>query len=113
MTEKWPDYLSYLLRLWREGDEEKQVWRASLDSGLNGERYGFASLDDLFDFLRRSTSRRSVRFVIHLQAECAEQLPAIWRGEVEHVQSDQRWAFSALDELLEYLHQQTKDSYRR
>lgn len=57
-----PDYLSYLLRLWQvRSDEdvhqsaEKPVWRASLESALTGERKGFASLDDLFDFLRAQT----------------------------------------------------------
>jgi hypothetical protein len=47
-----PDYLSYLLRLWRES-EEKAVWRASLESPRTGECTGFASLDALFDFLRQ------------------------------------------------------------
>jgi hypothetical protein len=69
MAREQPDYLSYLLRLWRvtgddktnQGDEashctgETVTWRASLESALTGERKGFASLDDLFDFLRRQT----------------------------------------------------------
>jgi hypothetical protein len=49
------DYLSYLLRLWRVGKEEA-VWRASLESPHTGERIGFASLDELFAFLREQTS---------------------------------------------------------
>ena len=69
MAEEQLAYLSYLLRLWRvSGDEEvallpftseeshrveeKAVWRASLESVRTGERKVFASLDDLFDFLR-------------------------------------------------------------
>ena len=48
------DYQSYLLRLWRENDEEKG-WRASLESSRTGERRGFARLDDLFGFLRQQT----------------------------------------------------------
>jgi hypothetical protein len=64
-----PDYLSYLLRLWWVGDDDGTqpgeadspgladgVWRASLESPQAGERKGFASLDDLFDFLREETS---------------------------------------------------------
>lgn len=54
-----PDYLSYLLRLWRvDGDDAAQptanqaVWRASLENPHTGERKGFASLEALFDFLR-------------------------------------------------------------
>lgn len=50
-TREQPDYLSYLLRLWREG-EGRATWRASLESSHTGERKGFASLDDLFGFLQ-------------------------------------------------------------
>ena len=55
---KQSGYLSYLLRLWQDnnGDTEgKAAWRASLESSLTGEKRGFASLDDLFAFLRRQT----------------------------------------------------------
>lgn len=48
-------YLSYLLRLWQTGDGEEQVWRVSLESPGTGERQGFASPEDLFDFLRAQT----------------------------------------------------------
>lgn len=46
-------YLSYLLRLWQDNDDQKPVWRASLQSSLTGERQAFATLDHLFAFLRR------------------------------------------------------------
>ena len=49
-----PDYLSYLLRLWRVS-ENKMAWRASLESSYTGERKGFANLDELFDFLQAQT----------------------------------------------------------
>jgi hypothetical protein len=61
MAKELPDYLSYLLRLWRvRGDgkthrKEKTTWRASLESSLTGKQRGFASLDDLFAFLREQT----------------------------------------------------------
>jgi hypothetical protein len=49
-----PDYLSYLLRLWRiQG--EAAAWRCSLESPHTGERLGFGSLDELFAFLREQT----------------------------------------------------------
>lgn len=63
-------YLSYLLRLWQDNSgelvcsrdevslgltEDEVVWRASLESSLTGTKRGFASLDDLFSFLRRKT----------------------------------------------------------
>ena len=48
---KQPRYLSYLLRLWQTSDGGEQVWRASLESPGTGLRQGFASVQDLFDFL--------------------------------------------------------------
>ena len=44
-------YLSYMLRMWQTSDKRKQVWQASLESPGTRERRGFASLEDLFDFL--------------------------------------------------------------
>jgi hypothetical protein len=55
MTKQQPDYLSYALHLWRPSDEEKGVWRASLQSARTRERRNFASLDDLFVFLWEQT----------------------------------------------------------
>jgi hypothetical protein len=57
------------MRLWRDDDEYelhqegeqvhsgpgRMVWRASLESALSGKRRSFASLDALFNFLRRET----------------------------------------------------------
>ena len=48
------DYLSYLLRLWREG-EPGCNWRSSLENVATGERRGFAGLDDLTRFLHQQT----------------------------------------------------------
>lgn len=66
MTEMQPDYLSYLLRLYRvNGDSDvqstlnKAVWRASLENPHTGERKGFASLEALFDFLREQAGATS------------------------------------------------------
>ena len=57
-----PDYVSFLLRLWRVSDEdksqpgaEKAVWRASLENPHTGQQKGFTGLDELFDFLRAQT----------------------------------------------------------
>ncbi len=44
--------MAYLLRLWQVRCEEGLAWRASLESARSGERLGFASLDQLFGFLR-------------------------------------------------------------
>jgi len=44
MGRKQPDYLSYLLRLWRVSNEGNPVWRTLLQSAETGERVGFAGL---------------------------------------------------------------------
>jgi hypothetical protein len=49
-----PDYISYLLRIWQSNGNET-VWRASLQDPHTGKRLGFASIDELYIFLRRQT----------------------------------------------------------
>ena len=53
MEERFVEYLSYLLRLWRTSKESP--WRASLEDPQTGERRGFGSLEALFAFLREQT----------------------------------------------------------
>ena len=55
MSQKPSRYLSYLLRLWQTSDGTSWVWRASLESSHTGKREGFASLDELIEFLHRQT----------------------------------------------------------
>ena len=57
MSESRRRYLAYLLRLWQVRCEKGLVWRASLESTRAGERWGFASLDELFDFLQERTEK--------------------------------------------------------
>jgi hypothetical protein len=52
MSKQRATYMSYLLRLWCVPGEGA-VWQASLEDPQTGERRGFASLDELFTFLRR------------------------------------------------------------
>ena len=52
-------YLSYLLRMWQTSEGEAQTWRASLQSPGSENRQGFASLQDLFDFLETETGYRN------------------------------------------------------
>jgi hypothetical protein len=59
MSRQSRGYLSYLLRLWQSSEGGKQVWRASLDSPGTRERQGFASLEELFDFLEAQTGSRN------------------------------------------------------
>ena len=46
-------YYSYLLRLWQVKKDEEQDWRASLENVETGEKHGFASLEELFVFLKQ------------------------------------------------------------
>jgi hypothetical protein len=48
--------LSYLLRLWRDDSAGRIIWRASLESAQTAERHNFATLNDLFEFLRKRAS---------------------------------------------------------
>jgi hypothetical protein len=59
MEEERPDYLSYLLRLWRVREHGPPAWRASLQRPGSGERLSFATLDELFAYLRRQTGTRA------------------------------------------------------
>ena len=59
VSEKRREYLSYLLRLWKASDGEVLVWRASLKSSRTGEKVGFASLEELFEFLQTKTDSQS------------------------------------------------------
>ncbi len=60
-----PDYVSYLLRMWcadssaTPSENGETVWRASLESSYTGERVSFASLEELFAFLRQQTGATS------------------------------------------------------
>jgi hypothetical protein len=45
-------YYSFLLRMWQTSDGEGLTWCASLEQPGTRERRGFATLDQLFDFLK-------------------------------------------------------------
>jgi hypothetical protein len=67
MEKKQPDYLAYMLRLWRVGRaalvgdrqagaaQKLATWRASLQKPGTKELKGFACLDELFEFLEDQT----------------------------------------------------------
>jgi hypothetical protein len=59
LEEEQPDYQSYLLRLWRVGDDEEPTWRALLKSAYTGQQVGFGSLEELFGFLCLRTDQSS------------------------------------------------------
>jgi hypothetical protein len=47
-----PSYFAYLLRIWRADGDDEPIWRASLQRPGGAERRGFASLEELFAYLR-------------------------------------------------------------
>ena len=53
LLRKPPGYHSYLLRFWEERSDESDVavWRFSLEDPLTDQRYGFASLEALTEWL--------------------------------------------------------------
>ena len=51
MTEEWPQYIAYLVRLWRASGSQSPVWRVSVEDPHSGARRGFADLASLFTFL--------------------------------------------------------------
>jgi hypothetical protein len=52
VSDERPEYLAYLLRMWRVDEDGGSHWRASLERPSNGERLIFTSLETLFEFLR-------------------------------------------------------------
>jgi hypothetical protein len=52
------EYHSYLLRLWLESNDPP-AWRAILESPVNGERYGFSDLQELFKFIEQDARQLS------------------------------------------------------
>ncbi len=52
MTDERRRYHAYLLRLWWAGHDGEAGWRASLEQPHTGVRHGFATLEQLFAFLK-------------------------------------------------------------
>ena len=46
----------YILSLWQAHTESEPAWRAWLERPSTGERCGFATLDELFDYLKARVS---------------------------------------------------------
>jgi len=95
----------------------KAIWRASLESTRTGERRGFASLDELFDFLQDRTGEQVeeavkeqsdyVSYLLRLWREGDSEQEAIWRASLESTRTGERRAFASLDELFDYLRERT------
>jgi hypothetical protein len=59
--ERKKEYCSYLLRLWIDDVNGKQVWRISLENPFTGERRGFANLKDLCAYLKKKMKEKNER----------------------------------------------------
>ena len=55
---KQPDYLSYLIRVWRAPADSGPEWRASLEEARTQEVHGFKDLQSLFAFLLAQTGQQ-------------------------------------------------------
>ena len=62
-----PEYLSFLLRLWRVNGGGQPVWRASVQRPGEAIPAGFAGLEELFAFLRAATGT-DLRETMELEA---------------------------------------------
>lgn len=51
-----PDYTSFLVRMWRESDENGQ-WLVQVEHILSGDTKYCSSLEDLFEYLRLQTEQ--------------------------------------------------------
>lgn len=47
-----PDYLAFLIRLWRE---DEGIWRCTLESPHTGERLAFANVAALLAYVQKQT----------------------------------------------------------
>lgn len=65
-TKKTARYLAYLVRLWQVDGDERPVWRASIEDPHSGERRGFGTLAQLFEFLRQRVAESDLA---HLPGE--------------------------------------------
>lgn len=58
-------------------------------------------------------STRYASFLVRMWCE-RDQASAppteVWQGEVEHIQTSQRWTFNTLDELLALLHRRLEEA---
>ena len=52
---KQPDYLSYLIRVWRAPTDTGHTWRASLEDPVTQNVHGFKDMESLFAFLLAQT----------------------------------------------------------
>jgi len=75
-------YFSFMLRMWRANGEGKAAWRASLESPHTGESIGFASLEELFTFLRQQAGVAPTRTTIEVVEQTSIKVARTFDPEV-------------------------------
>ena len=130
--------LSYLLHLWQVERNGEQVWWASLENPLTGERQAFADLAELFAFLDEKTidllqstgekalessgetiiglgssvsnnRSRFLSYLLRLLSADREGNPA-WRASLQSPHATERLNFADLAALMSYLEEQLGQS---
>ncbi|MCW5881478.1 MAG: hypothetical protein KIS91_11145 [Anaerolineae bacterium] len=56
-----PSYRSFLVRLWREAGAEDDVWRGEVEHIQGGAVVAVASLEAVFDLIRRAVAKDEER----------------------------------------------------
>ena len=85
------EYASFLIRLWREASADAT---SSLTDRYEGKRSG----TDPYEGKRSGADPYE-----------GKRSGADWHSEVEHIQSGQRWTFSTMDELLDFLRREAEE----
>jgi|MudIll2142460700_1097286.scaffolds.fasta_scaffold617796_1 hypothetical protein len=130
--------LSYLLHLWQVERNGEQVWWASLENPLTGERQAFADLAELFAFLDEKTidllqstgekalessgetiiglgssvsnnRSRYLSYLLRLLSADREGNLA-WRVSLQSPHATERLNFADLEALMSYLEEQLGQS---
>jgi hypothetical protein len=138
MSVEQPQNLSYLLHLWQVERNGEQVWWASLENPLTGERQAFADLTELYAFLDEKTidllqpagentlessgepiiglassvsnnRSRYLSYLLRLLSVSKEGNPA-WRVSLQSPHATERLNFADLEALISYLEEQLGQS---
>jgi hypothetical protein len=57
MSKEHPEYIAFLLRMWRVPEDGGAHWRASLERPGDGQQLAFTDLEAAFDYLRRQAGQ--------------------------------------------------------
>lgn len=78
MTNQENRYWAFMVRLYRVDDSEQSDWRSSVENPHTGERFGFGTLEEFFDFLKSFTQFYGPNGILsspHKQSDQSEREP--------------------------------------